>query len=528
LNDAAEKREDIHSKLKKEIGLIGLTSLAIGGMIGSGIFSLPAAMASVTGPSLILGVFLTGVLVAILALPYAELGSAFPITGGVYSLPRLALGDFAGYMMGWGYTLGAITGTAAILDIFVTYLNFYIPGLAIGMTLTWVGVVLSVVFLWLLTALNIIGVKWGGLYAIITTVGKLIPLIAFGLVGLLFINNANFSNPFPFGFGAVGLAMSLGFFSFIGFEAVVIPSTEVKNPQRTIPLSILLTVGIVTAVYMLISYVFTGMINWSGLGLHVGDWTSVGNLSSPLANVAVAVGLPLLAAVATVGAVISTAGSGGDWVLLQGRLPFAMSADNLFFKTLGSVSSKFRTPARSLIFASVITMLFQLLIWNFPSVALISSITTLIPYAAAALALPVLRRTKPDATRPVKIPFAMVFAALGFVFATVFIYWAAWPWTIVGAVIMFIGAALFFAFKRTGVVAELKKAPWIWVYLIGLVVISYIGDPFFTYENFLPIGPQGLILFPYDSIVLAIFALLMFMWAYKSALKAGITRGSGS
>jgi amino acid transporter len=467
-----EKAQATHSKLKKEIGLIGLTSIAVGGMIGSGIFSLPAAMASVTGPSLILGVLLTGLLVAVLALPYAELGSAFPITGGVYSLPRLALGDFAGYMMGWGYTLGAITGSAAILDVFVTYLNFYVPGLATGMTLTWTGVELSVVFLWLLTALNIIGVKWGGLYAIVTTVGKLIPLIVFGLVGAFFINSANFSNPFPFGFGAIGLAMSLGFFSFIGFEAVVIPSTEVKNPQRNIPLSILLTVGIVTGVYMFVSYVFTGMINWKALGFQVGDWASVGGLSSPMANVGVAVGLPLLAVIATIGAIVSTADAGGDWVLLQGRLPFAMSSDNLFFKTLGSVSPKFRTPARSLIFASVITMLFQVLIWNFPSVALISSITTLIPYAAAALALPVLRRTKPDTARPVKIPYAMAFAMLGFVFATVFVYWAAWPWTIVGAIIMFIGAALFFAFKRTGVVAELKKAPWIWVYLIGLVFIS--------------------------------------------------------
>jgi len=514
-----EKQENAQAKLKKEIGLIGLTSLAVGGMIGSGIFSLPAVMASVTGPSLILGVFLTGILVAVLALPYAELGSAFPITGGVYSLPRLALGDFAGYIMGWGYALGAITGTAAILDVFVTYLNFYVPGLATGMTLTWVGVVLSVVFLWLLTVLNIVGVKWGGLYAIITTLGKLIPLIAFGMIGFLFINTSNFANPFPFGFGAIGLAMSLGFFSFIGFEAVVIPSTEVRNPQRTIPISILLTVGIVTAVYIFISYVFTGMINWGALGFHVGDWASVGGLSSPLANVAVAAGLPVLAIIATIGAIISTAGAGGDWVLLQGRLPFAMAADNLFFKTLGSVSPKFRTPARSLIFASVITMIFQVLIWNFPSVALISSITTLIPYAGAALALPVLRRIKPDATRPVKIPFAMAFAALGFVFSTVFVYWASWPWTIVGAVIMFIGAALFFWFKRTGVFAELKKAPWIWVYLIGLVVISYVGDPFFTYQNFLPVGPMGLILFPYDVIVLAIFALLMFVWAYKSAVK---------
>jgi amino acid transporter len=511
------EQRDVHAKLKKEIGLIGLTSIAVGGMIGSGIFSLPAVMASVTGPSLILGVLLTGIVVAVLTLPYVELGAAFPITGGPYSLPRLALGDFAGFVMGWGYFLYAFIGTAAIIDIFVTYLNFYIPGLAVGFTLTPMGILLAVVFLWLFTALNIVGVKWGGLYAIFTTVGKLIPLIGFAAVGLLFINGANFSNPFPFGFGAIGLAMSLGFFSFTGFEAIVIPSSEVKNPQRTIPLSALLTVGIVTAVYMFVAYAFTGMVNWSGLGLKVGDWASVGGLSSPFANVAMAVGLPLLAAIATVGAVISTAGAGGDWVLLQGRIPFAMSADNLFFKSMSSVNPKWGTPARSLIFASFLTMVFQILIPNFPSAALIASITTLIPYAAAALALPVLRKTKPDAKRAVKIPFATGFAALGFIFATIFVYWAAWPWTLVGAGLTFIGIPLFFAFKKISR-SELRKTLWIWVYLIGLIVISFIGDPFFTYQNFLPIGPMGLVLFPYDLVLLTVFGLVIFLWAYKSAV----------
>src|SRR5208282_2611359 len=210
------------SKLKKELGLLTLTGVGVGGMIGSGIFSLPAVMASITGPSFLYALLLTGILVTFLALPYTELGSAFPITGGPYALPRLAFGDFGGFTMGWAYFLYAFIGTAAIIDIFVTYLNYYIPGLAVGLTLTPLGIAVAIIFLWAWTALNILGVKWGGLYAIVTTFGKLIPLLLFAGIGLMYLNFGNFSNQFPFGFTGIGLAMSLGFFSFTGFEAVVI------------------------------------------------------------------------------------------------------------------------------------------------------------------------------------------------------------------------------------------------------------------------------------------------------------------
>lgn len=510
------------SKLKKELGLLGLTAVGVGGMIGSGIFSLPAVMASVAGPSFLYGLLLTGILVVFLALPYTELGSAFPITGGPYSLPRLALGDFGGFTMGWAYFLYEFIGTAAIIDIFVTYLNYYIPGLAVGLTLTPPGIAVAIFFLWVWTAMNILGVKWGGMYAIVTTFGKLIPLLLFAGIGLLYLNFANFSNQFPFGSTAIGLAMSLGFFSFTGFESVVVPSAEVKNPGRNIPLSMLLTVGIVTAVYMFVPFVFTGMINWAGLGLKVGDWVSIGSLSSPFANVAGALGLPILAAVAIIGAVISTAGCGGDWVLIQGRIPFAMAADKLFFKSMGKVNEKYGTPVMALVFASILTMITQILIPNFPSVALIASITTLVPYAAAALALPVLRRNRPEVSRPVKIRFPLAVAVVGFVGASIFVYWAAWPWTVVGAVLMILGTPLFYLFKSP-IAGELKRTAWIWVYLIGLAVLSYMGDPFFTFDNFLPIGPIGLIHYPYDTIVVAIFSIIIFGWAYKSSVKRGLS-----
>jgi amino acid transporter len=502
--------------LKREIGLFTLVAIGVGSIIGSGMFAMPAVMGSVAGPALILAVILTGIVTTFLAITYAELGSTFPRTGGPYSLPRLALDDFGGFVLGWGYFLYAFIGTAAIIDIFITYLGFYVPGLAVGETLAPLGIAIAVVALWIFTAINIVGVKWGGLYSVVTTIGKIIPLLIFALVGLAFLNFGNFAPFFPFGFTGVTLAMAFSFWAFTGFESVVIPTEEVKNPERNVPRAMLLTMIIVIAIYVLISFSFTGMIRWTSLStpLASGDWAGIGNLQSPLSDVSKALGLPILAVIATIGAVISTAGAGGDWVLLQGRIPFAMAKDGLFWSPMKKVHSKYRTPYLSLVFASILTMIIMIAIPNFPSVALIASITALVPYAAAALSVPILRKTKPEVHRPFRLPVPKIIAGLGFIFATLLVYWASWPWTLVGGSLMLIGFLLFLFLRTHDARAQLKKTLWLLVYLVGIITISYLGDTNFIFDNFLPIGPQGIIPMPYDMLVVTIFAILIFAWAY--------------
>ena len=506
--------------LKRQIGLFTLTALGVGGIIGSGVFVMPAVMGSVAGPALIVAVILTGAVTTLLAISYAELGSAFPKTGGPYSLPRLALGDAGGFVIGWGYFLSAFISVAGIIDIFVTYVQFYLPGVAVGQTLTPLGTLIAVVALWIFTAINVVGVKWGGLYSVVTTIGKIIPLLLFAAVGVTFLDFRNFHPFMAYGWTGITLAMAFEFWAFLGFEAVVIPTEEVKNPGRTIPRAMLLTMVIVVAIYAFISFAFVGMIPWTGLGLKVGDWSGIGNLSSPLANVAQGVGLPILAAIASIGAVISTAGCGGDWVLLQGRIPFAMAQDRLFWSPIAKVHSRYRTPYLSLMFASVLTMIVQILIPNFPSVALIASITSLVPYAAAALSVPILRKTSPDTPRPFKLPIATILSGLGFVFATLMVYWASWPWTLVGGILMLIGFPLFLLVRTHHL--DIQRTAWIWVYIIGVMIVSYLGDTNFVFANFLPVSPLGIITMPWDMVVLAVFAVMIYTWAYFTNTKTQI------
>jgi len=499
--------------LKKEIGLFTLTCIGVGGIVGSGIFVLPAIMGQLAGPGLILAILLSGIITLFLGVAYAELGAAFPITGGPYSLPRLALGDFGGFVMGWGYFLYLFIGTAGIIDIFIVYLGYYIPGLAVGATLTPVGISIAVIALWVFTIINVIGVKWGGLYAVLTTIGKLIPLLIFVMVGMAFFKGSNFVPFLPYGVTGIVLSIPLFFWSYTGFEAIVVPAEEVKKPSFTIPMSMILTILISIAVYLVIALVFVGMLDWSGMHIAGKNWLEIGKLSSPLSDAAGALNLKWLAAIVVIGAIIATAGSGGSWVLIQGRMPFAMAKDKLFWAAMGKINPKYGTPAASLIFTSILTTIVLIAIPNFPSVALIATLTVVVPYAAAVLALIILRVTKPEAERPFKLPFAKAITLIAFLMSTYLIYWASWPWTLVGVGLMLTGYPAFLFVRRHSF--EFKRNLWILVYLLSVLVVSALGDSRFTYNNFMKFQPLNILPLPYDLVALTIIGVVIYFWAYK-------------
>ncbi len=239
----AEKKRS----LKRELGLWSLVAICVGSVIGSGLFVIPAIMGSVAGPAFLVSVILVGLIIMVLGLIYAELGAAYPMEGGPYSLPRKALGNDAGFVLGWGYFIYAFTGTAAIIDVFITYVGYYIPGLAVNYVLTPLGIGIALLMIAIFTLINIVGIREGKWYGILTTMGKLIPLLLFVAIGLFFFKIGNFSPFMPFGLAGLGLAMALDFFAFTGFESVVIPEGEVKNPGKTIPRAMVLTILTVIA-----------------------------------------------------------------------------------------------------------------------------------------------------------------------------------------------------------------------------------------------------------------------------------------
>jgi len=492
--------------LRRELGVILLTGLGIGSIIGSGIYANPGLITSVTGPLAIVAIIFMSIITSILMYIIAKLGVIYPKAGSIYYFAKEILGDLAGFITGLSYYVCCFVGTPAIIYAFIFYLSYYIPGVAVGLTLTPLGVLIALIILAIVTWINVIGVKPAAGLNFILTVLKILPLFVFIAIASIRFNANNFQPLAPFGFGSIGLAIAFGFWMFLGFESVVLVSEEVKEPEKTITKAAVATVVIVSLIYILVMATFMGSVNWSALGFAEKDWASLSGLSAPLADVSRVFGVPGLAELMTMGAVISTAGCFSAWVLLQGRVAFALAREERFWRPLAYIHPRYATPSHALIFSSILSAIIVLLIPSFPSVILIALIAEFIPYAISAISLTVLKRD-------LKL---ILLGYVAFVISSLYIYWACWPWTLTGTIIAIVSVILYPVFaKGVPYLSELKKNTWYVTYLIGLTVISLLGDPMFEYENFLPISPLGIFPIPYDAAVIAIFATIVFTYVYK-------------
>ena len=373
------------------LGLFMAVALVVGNMIGSGVFTLPSAMAGVSvtnGAGSMLAWVFTGVGAVVLALVFANLGRAYPRTGGPYVYARRAFGDFIGFQTAWGYWIAAWAGNAAIAVAFVGYLAFFFPVLsetAIYGALAGIGVI------WLLTLVNILGVRESGWVQVVTTVLKFVPLLAIGLIGVFFIQGDNFGAFAPNGLGmgdgllgGVTAAATLTLWAFIGLESATVPAEEVVNPERTIPRATIIGTVVTTLVYILATVAIMGVIPAATLQ----------DSASPFAAAAAAIfgGSGYWDDAVALVALISTFGALNGWILLQGRVPLAAARDGLFPRRFARVSGRGRTPVFGLVVSSLlVTGLMVMnytksLVDQFTFILLLATLTTLIPYAYSAAA----------------------------------------------------------------------------------------------------------------------------------------------
>ena len=235
---------------RRSLGLWMATALVIGNMIGSGVFLLPSSLASYGGISIVAWGF-TAIGAILLALVFARLGRAFPQTGDPYAYSRRAFGDFIGFQTAWGYWLNAWIGNAAIAIAMVGYLAVFWGSAGSNKLL---GALIAIAAIWILTAINVLGVRQSGWVQLATTVLKLVPLIAIAVVGIFKIHTGYFK---PFNasdksfFGAVTSAGALTLWAFIGLESSTVPADDVKDPERTIPRSTIIGTVVAAVIYIL-------------------------------------------------------------------------------------------------------------------------------------------------------------------------------------------------------------------------------------------------------------------------------------
>jgi APA family basic amino acid/polyamine antiporter len=223
--------------MKTEKGALGFwtaTSLVTGNMIGSGIFLLPASLAVFGGISIV-GWLFSAVGSILLALVFAALARQVRGSGGPYLYTRAGFGDVPGFLMAWGYWIAIVATNAAIAIALVSYLSVFWPALAEQASLS---TLVTLIFIWLLVAVNVRGIKRAGQVQLTSTVVKILPLVAVGAVGVFYLEPAHFE-PWNLSgqstFSAVTATAALTLWAFLGLESANIPAAEVRDPERNVP-----------------------------------------------------------------------------------------------------------------------------------------------------------------------------------------------------------------------------------------------------------------------------------------------------
>jgi APA family basic amino acid/polyamine antiporter len=364
-------------------------ALVMGNMIGSGVFLLPASLAPLGGVSLIGWILSAGGSV-LLALVFARLARSNPAAGGPYAYTRQAFGDLAGFLIAWGYWISTWCTTAALAVAFVGYLDPVIPALVRAPV---PAATIAVAAVWLLTAVNVWGIRTAGQVQLATTVLKILPLFVIGIAGLFLLAPAHFTIEAVGAralAGQVSKAATLTLWAFLGLECATIAAGQIRDSARTVPRATIVGTLVTAAIYIVSTVGVMSLVEASALS----------RSTAPFADAARVLGGAPAATVIGLGAAISCFGALNGWVLVAGQLPQAVAADGLFPPVFGRISSR-GTPAAGMIIAGVLaTALIALnssrgLVDLFTFIILLATLSTLVPYAFCSIAAFVLRRRDP-------------------------------------------------------------------------------------------------------------------------------------
>jgi amino acid transporter len=373
--------------LLRVVGLPGLTAIAVNGVIGSGIFVLPATVAALLGPASPVAYLLAALVAALVVACFAEAGSLFDRTGGPYLYAREAFGPFVGFQVGWAFFLSRLAAGAAIGNAFAAYLGYLWPAAAKGSG----RVVAITVLLAALAAVNVAGVRYGGWTVNVLTVAKLVPLLVFAAVGLAHADPERYSLLAWPASTPLKQASLLLIFAFGGFENASVPGDESRDPRNHLPVALLAAIALTAVLYVVIQVVALGTL--PGLARD----------QTPLASAARGFLGPAGALAIALGAIVSTAGSSSALALVGPRILYALAEGGQLPAVLARVHPRFRTPHVSVV-------LFALLTWgvalagDFARLAAVSALARLVFSAVTCLAVPVLRRKMPDTKRRFRVP----------------------------------------------------------------------------------------------------------------------------
>lgn len=368
-------RNGAEDSLLRAIGRRDLTALVINAVIGAGIFGLPGKVFALIGAYSALALVACGVLVFLLVVCFAEVGSRFRATGGPYLYAHAAFGPWTGFAVGWLAWLARTSSLAALTNLFVSYLGWFVPGVETGAA----RVLACTLVLLVLAGLNARGVRGATRVGNAFALGKLAPLLLFVAGGMLFVEPARLApGPVP-SLDDFSQAVLLLVYAYTGFESAIIPSGEMLDPGRDIAFALLVATVVVTAVYLGVQVVCIGTL------------PGLANSERPLADAAAHLAGSVGAATIAAGALVSIGGTLNANMLAAPRLLFAMAERAQMPAAIGRVHARFRTPHLAIAVTTAFTLA-ATLSGGFVVLVLISTIARLLVYGSTCAALLALRR----------------------------------------------------------------------------------------------------------------------------------------
>jgi amino acid transporter len=470
--------------MKREIGIVGLTFIGVGGVIGSGWLFAPMNAAKLAGPAAILAWVICGVVFLLLALTYAEVCGRLPVPGGLARLPFFTHGRLVAAAMGWTAWVGYLTTAPIETVVMLRYLAEPFPWLQSSdadHNLSAAGVGVAVVLLVLMTVLNAFGVAlFARINSTLTWVKIFIPLLIAGLFIADRVTVANFTSApsfMPMGWQGVLSAIATGgvVFAFVGFRHAIDMAGEVKRPQITIPLGLAFSVLICLVIYMGLQVAFIGALSAENLA-HGWDNLAIGHSLGPLGALALGLGMVWLSVFILAGAVIAPFGGALISTGSNARIGLAL-AHNGFFPILFTRLSGRLVPLNALVLNLVIGVLAVLFV-PFSELLALNGAALVFSLAIGPVTLLALRRQDRHGRGTFRLPWAGPVCFITFTASTLIVYWSGWDtmWRL--ALALLVGAVLFFTMHRLrgGHAPEAKPALWLLPYFGGLMLLSWLGS----------------------------------------------------
>jgi amino acid transporter len=525
-------------RLKREIGTVGLLFTAVGSIIGSGWLFGALSAAQIAGPASVIAWAIGGVMIILIGLCYAELGTMFPVSGGVVRFPHYAFGSFASYTLGWITWLAVASTTSIEVLAALQYSTNYLPWLqrmADGVpVLTAPGLAVAIGMLALFSLVNVVGIRWFARLNNALVWWKLfiivLVVVAFALTTF---HGRNFAHAdaggfMPFGWAGVfsSIATAGIVFSYLGFRQGVELAGETRRPQRNVPLAIIGSILITGLIYVALQIAFIGALPPEALAngwAHIGTSFSAGVSDiaaafGPLAALAGVMGLSCLAELLYIDAIISPADTGLIYTTVTSRISYAMGRNGNAPRSLAKVNER-GVPWVSVIVTFVAGVIFFLPFPGWQKLVGFVTSATVLSFGSGPLALIAMRKQLPLQERPFRLPAGNVVAYLGFLSSNLIVYWSGWEttWKLLAAVVIGFLVLLVHELRYRASTPRLEFRSGIWVplWLLGLGAISWLGE---YPDPARGAGNLGLIGFGWAIIVLAIFSALILWLASRLCL----------